>query len=373
MRRRAITRSPRLRLTTPTSAVVNVRITSTNALPLVAIAAPIGDATFEAPANISITASATDSDGTVSRVEFYSGATKLGESFLAPYTLTWSNVPMGNYTLTAVAFDNSGASTVSAPVNISVITPPLLFTNTLVSTGVVWKYLDDGSDQGTNWVQLNFDDGAWASGPAQFGYSSNPPENDEATIVSFGPSDTDKYITTYFRHRFRMNSTEPHTNLTVRFLRDDGAVVYLNGIEVFRSNMPTGTVTSTTFAAGTANDDGMTWFTSNASPGLLVTGTNVVAVEIHQVNRASSDISFDLEMIGRGTASGTNATTLQATVSAGGVFRLWFAASAGSTFVIEASSDFQIWTPVYTNSAVNRQFEFTENVGGNWRFYRTRR
>src|SRR5467141_1189505 len=68
----------------------------------------------------------------------------------------------------------------------------------LVPAGSVWKYLDNGSDQGTAWVAPSFDDSAWASGPAQLGYG----DGDEATVVGFGPDPNNKYITTYFRRAF---------------------------------------------------------------------------------------------------------------------------------------------------------------------------
>src|SRR5439155_1190609 len=68
---------------------------------------------------------------------------------------------------------------------------------TLVSTGSVWKYLDDGSDQGSAWQTLPFDDVSWASGPAPLGYGGG----DEATVIQGGPS-TNRFATYYFRHDF---------------------------------------------------------------------------------------------------------------------------------------------------------------------------
>src|SRR4026207_710327 len=70
--------------------------------------------------------------------------------------------------------------------------------DTLVPLGSVWSYLDDGSDQGTAWVAPAFDAAGWSNGPAQLGYG----DQDEATVVRFGPSPNNKYITTYFRHTF---------------------------------------------------------------------------------------------------------------------------------------------------------------------------
>jgi hypothetical protein len=164
----------------------------------------------------------------------------------------------------------------------------------LVPVGSVWKYLDNGSDQGTAWAQPSFDDSAWLSGPAQLGYG----DGDEATQVGFGPDPGFKYVTTYFRHEFTLGDPAPFTGLTVRLLRDDGGVVYLNGVEVFRSNMPGGLIDYLTFAATTIpNTDESRFFASGVDHDLLVSGRNVLAVEIHQANRTSSDISFDLELL----------------------------------------------------------------------------
>ena len=84
-------------------------------------------------------------------------------------------------------------------------------------------------------------------------------------------------------------------------MRDDGAVVYLNGTEVFRSNMPTnGAITFTTLASTNVGggDETTNSYSTLLSPGLLLNGTNLLAVEIHQSSGGSSDISFDLELLG---------------------------------------------------------------------------
>lgn len=165
---------------------------------------------------------------------------------------------------------------------------------TLVPVGSVWKYLDNGSDQGTAWQAITFDDSTWASGPAQLGYG----DGDERTVVGYGPDANFKYVTTYFRRAFTVTDPSSFTALTVRLLRDDGGVVYLNGVEVFRSNMPFGFINYLSFSATTIpNSDESVFFSTNVSPALLVSGTNEVAVEIHQANRNSSDISFDLSLV----------------------------------------------------------------------------
>ncbi|HEY2434450.1 MAG TPA: Ig-like domain-containing protein [Vicinamibacterales bacterium] len=99
----------------------NVTVTPASGVPpTVALTAPANGATYVAPATITLTASASDSDGTVAAVQFYAGSTLLGTSTSAPYSFTWSNVAAGSYTLTAVATDNDGLTAGSAPVNVTV-------------------------------------------------------------------------------------------------------------------------------------------------------------------------------------------------------------------------------------------------------------
>ncbi|RMF01169.1 MAG: hypothetical protein D6768_11210 [Chloroflexi bacterium] len=178
--------------------------------------------------------------------------------------------------------------------------PAALSDVTLVSTGAVWRYLDDGSYPGPGWTGAAFDDSGWASGAAQLGYG----DGDETTTISFGGNPANKYITTYFRRAFTTTHTAPLLEpLTLRLLRDDGAVVYLNGAEIFRSNMPAGTITSTTPASGAIFGAAeSTFVTASISTSYLISGTNILAVEIHQANPASSDISFDLELSAQSSA-----------------------------------------------------------------------
>jgi len=170
---------------------------------------------------------------------------------------------------------------------------------TLVPTGAVWSYLDNGSNQGTAWIDPGFDDGAWATGPAELGYG----DGGEATVVNCGACGVcpcnPKHVTTYFRRSFDVVDAAGVVGLTLRLVRDDGAVVYLNGVEVARPNMPAGTITFTTLANVTVGGaDESTFFNHTVDPALLVEGQNVLAVEIHQDSTSSSDISFNLELLG---------------------------------------------------------------------------
>jgi hypothetical protein len=102
-----------------TSAAVSVKVNA-NAAPTVSITSPAINASFTAPASINISASAADSDGTISKVDFYNGATLLGTDTTSPYSFAWSNVAAGSYSLTAKATDNNGAVSTSTAVSITV-------------------------------------------------------------------------------------------------------------------------------------------------------------------------------------------------------------------------------------------------------------
>jgi hypothetical protein len=103
-----------------TSSAVSITVNTANQPPVIAISNPVTGSTFTAPATITITANASDTDGTISKVEFFNGATKLGEKTSNPWSFTWNNVPAGTYSLTAAASDNSGTKTTSSAVSIIV-------------------------------------------------------------------------------------------------------------------------------------------------------------------------------------------------------------------------------------------------------------
>ncbi len=164
---------------------------------------------------------------------------------------------------------------------------------TVVPAGSVWKYLDNGSDQGSAWQAPGFDDAAWASGPARLGYGGDG----EVTLLSYGSNATNKYPCTYFRHAFVVGSTADVVSLTLELVRDDGAVVYLNGVEIRRDHMNPGTPNYLEYANATVSgSEETTWYPTYLDPSVLRIGTNVLAVEIHQCAPTSSDIGLDLRI-----------------------------------------------------------------------------
>ncbi|TAL06175.1 MAG: metallophosphoesterase family protein [Verrucomicrobia bacterium] len=167
---------------------------------------------------------------------------------------------------------------------------PFLF----IPAGALWKYHDDGTDLGTNWISPAYNDSTWAAGFAQLGFG----DGDEATVINGGPSGA-RYMTTYFRRAFTVADPSPIQALEFRQVRDDGTVIYLNGVELFRSNMDPGPVTfSTAASTSVTGADESAVYTNRVWVAGLLTGTNVIAVELHQINPDSSDLSFELEVSG---------------------------------------------------------------------------
>ncbi|HMJ64677.1 MAG TPA: hypothetical protein VK615_04940 [Candidatus Binatia bacterium] len=177
---------------------------------------------------------------------------------------------------------------------ISTYVPSIYSQTTLIPAGAVWRYFDEPGDPPANWFASDFSAHIWPGGNAQFGYG----EQDEATLVRGGP--TYGIYTHYFQHKFVVARAADYTNLVVNVLRDDGVVVYLNGQEVFRMNMPPGTITRQTEASNQVmGSDESFFFPTNVNAALLINGTNTLAVELHQTT-GSGDGSFDLSLIGFG-------------------------------------------------------------------------
>lgn len=179
---------------------------------------------------------------------------------------------------------------------------------TLVQKGSTWNYLDDGTDQGTAWRDVGFDDSTWSSGAAELGYG----DGDEATVISFGGDPNNKRVTYYFRRTFEATDTANFTSLTLRLKRDDGAAVYVNGTEVARDGLAAA-ATYLTFASNGSDEENI-FLEFSVDPALLVEGTNTIAAEIHQADASSSDTSFDLELITTTPSVDPGNFTLTATV-----------------------------------------------------------
>jgi len=160
-----------------------------------------------------------------------------------------------------------------------------------------WYYFDQGYAPGANWFDLGYDEGdyGWGYNIAQFGYG----DGDENVTVSYGPDDENKYVTTYFRGYVFIADPGQYSSFVVDLLRDDGAVVYVNGQEAFRNNMPGGFIDYETYASTRLSYPEEAAILSTAlNPALFLAGYNLIAVEVHQYEPASPDMSFDLQLTG---------------------------------------------------------------------------
>lgn len=170
---------------------------------------------------------------------------------------------------------------------LSVFCLPIFSQTTLFDYGSSWSYYDNQNEpaiQGSlGWNDVAYDASSWLTGNAHLGYG----DGDEVTTIN---SNT---LTAYVRHSFNVADPSAYDSLNLNMIFDDGAVVYLNGVEVWRINMPVGTISYGTFSSSVGTENGSA---SNIITDALIAGTNVLAVEIHQASSSSSDISFDFKL-----------------------------------------------------------------------------
>ena len=207
----------------------------------------------------------------------------------------------------------------------------------------VWKFNTNSLDR-TNWQAPSFDDSGWPSGPGLLWVDTrsggpNPAVQPKATRLPTNPATGLPFVTYYFRTHFTLSSGAPATMLAFSNYIDDGAVFYLNGHEIYRLNMPSPPtlISNATLAiASSCGGDATCPIVFNISGDLLtnlVSGDNVLAVEVHNLAAANSDITF-----GSGlwyTHPCTPAPTLQFLQSANVLTLYW----NGAGFLLQESED----------------------------------
>lgn len=162
------------------------------------------------------------------------------------------------------------------------------FSNVYFTSNSAWKYLDDGSDLGTDWVNSNFDDSDWELGSGEFGFG----EGDESTFLEDGS------ISYYFRKNVQIQDIDLINTITANISSDDALVLYVNGIEVSRSfNLPKGAITATTTPDRDVPHDFENHPVQFDIPrSYFNTGVNIIAVEVHNLSANDSDLSFNCEI-----------------------------------------------------------------------------
>lgn len=171
----------------------------------------------------------------------------------------------------------------------------------VITAGATWKYLDDGSDQGTAWRGTGFDDGSWKTGDAEFGYG----DGDETTILLYGPDPdnnqndpNNKYITTYFRKVVTIADPSAYEEFLLKLKRDDGAAVFINGVRYVLDNIPDGAAFNDVAESSAGLTAEQTFFEFTIPSSAFVSGNNTIAVEVHQRAADNVDVSFDFALSG---------------------------------------------------------------------------
>jgi len=178
-----------------------------------------------------------------------------------------------------------------------------------VVSGDTWSFLDNGSNQGIAWRAKNFvENAAWQNGLSELGYG----DGDEATVVGYvdvnpAAAGDQKNVTTYFR-KSDINIPNPSlfADFTLNYTYDDAIAIYVNGVEVDRENL-TANAPYDEFSSGTVGDNA--FGTLQIPTSYFDSGNNTIAAEIHQRSHTSSDISFDLTLVGNLPGGGISGTT----------------------------------------------------------------
>lgn len=154
-----------------------------------------------------------------------------------------------------------------------------------VAPGDIWRFFRGTTMPADAWKAPDFDDSSWESGPSGFGYD----DNDDATVLADMKG---SYKTVYIRKEFWVNEAPEDRTVELQVDYDDGFIAYLNGEEVTRSCMPAGAVTNTTSASPTHEAGKPETFVLGPASDVLHEGTNVLAIEGHNVDLGSSDLSL---------------------------------------------------------------------------------
>ena len=168
---------------------------------------------------------------------------------------------------------------------------------TLIEYTNMWRYFTNGTDLDVAWRATNFNDSAWQQGRGILGVETTPDIYTRAAFNTVFAPYVQPIITYYFRTTFNLPTGPCGVTLVSSNYIDDGAVIYLNGVEMHRFRVPVDQIFSTLASAQQAAE-GQNDIASFTPPvGVLRQGTNVIAVEVHQVNATSSDIVWAMKLI----------------------------------------------------------------------------
>lgn len=223
-------------------------------------------------------------NGSVIATEQVNIPLSVGESTTFTFAQTADFSVLNTYNLSVeVTIDNdenTANNIITKQISVVSEIEPLFF-----SQESAWRYWDNAADPGTNWKAVGYDDASWTTGTGQFGFG----DGDEETFVNTG------LVSYYFRKVVDVANVNTLDEVFIHMVHDDGAMVYINGVEVLRSELiPLGNITHTTSARqrinnSTEND----FFTYKIASSFFVNGENTIAVTVRNRNAGDEDFSFD--------------------------------------------------------------------------------
>ena len=166
----------------------------------------------------------------------------------------------------------------------------------MIASNAMWRYRSTLDAPASSWAAPAFEDASWLTGIAPFGYNDAKLNMDCATVLDYGKDSGNRYPAAYFRTTFTVINPAAITGLVVRARIDDGMVMYLNGREILRQNMPVGAVEHATLALSSVPST--RWTSATLGTNGLVRGDNVLAVEVHQAFGADADLIMDMTLTG---------------------------------------------------------------------------
>lgn len=199
----------------------------------------------------------------------------------------WRATPDSSMDATVTATAGSNAPTTPAPPSTS---------TSLVAEKSAWSYLFSATAAPpATWTTAAAGTEAWSSGAAPLGWGTGP----IATNIDV-PAGQTRGLTSYFRRSFTVSDPAAFSRLTLTTRADDGIAVYVNGVEVARSNLPGGTLTSGTYASSAISTTNALAnpVTIQVPTSVLTSGSNTIAVEVHSNYRTTPSQSMDLSLVG---------------------------------------------------------------------------
>ena len=166
----------------------------------------------------------------------------------------------------------------------------------IIKKGSHWSYYDKGNIEDMYWIEKQLLPNTWKKGKAPLGYNMK----DITTTISFGNDSLNKNLTSYFHKTIYIDNVDKFYAYQLNLRRDDGAIIYINGREVWRTNMPAqDSITSNTKSVKIVQKkEERQFFDKIIFPNAFLEGINIIAVELHQRGKTTTDAVFDLELLG---------------------------------------------------------------------------